>query len=1813
MKVKLQKILLIVFNKRSSTIGGFFGSSPSKLSFSDAKNLGVESVVGNAFEAALTSLGTPFSGKGGNNAAFDFLGGLGSSIASKLKAPDLAGNPTDAKRTLTTRNLKESATKKFLNQLAITFKTQYLPERQTSGKYKDQQLKNFYASKRKAGLSPKDFERGGFTGMKKADFEAAGFEQRVRGKWFPKTRKASGGSISGSDTVPALLTPGEYVVNKSAAQSIGYSNLSKMNQTGVSRFQDGGMVGLAGAGKGGARAFRGMGQAGIGQFAHENQGAARQMAKFAKTTVEAQAAMITYSRAVSSGKTATEALRQASLSANAAHMNSAKASNTLAKDSKQLDTTTKSYNQKLKGLLSTARSGIGSAAGAVRKTARQLDPIAGAAQSFVFAGAMAASLATQFSSLSDVQKQAITETVGFTTTIVGLGGTMAQIFTSMAAAGSAEVIASENVTNSKMKEAAVGNGLTTGLLSIAGAALITVSVLKYLSAAAQAAADAAFKQRDAILDQIAKGGTGIGAAQATMEGRIALAQKDLADDAILLGGAASVAGAALGAVVLQSTGAAAAMGSFAGPAGIAIGAIIGLGVGFAYYYTQVESVTDATQNQTSAIRDSINAIIGLSRSAYVFDRALSEIDEVNLTPQARLLRRQEKRKELQTSSAGADRARLSLQSSIGQHGLGVTPETFEREGRGDLADSFRLDQKVLEAEQKNLDTAIKSAREDLRAAEQLPGIFEEGSVNAGIYDQAIHNVVKSLGEQQESLDKAAFNQEKGAEAFARSAESEGGIDVTTREQEEIAAITKGRADQEKITNRAIHDTYNSQKQLEVTTDALAKSELAAARAADEFRKRADSIRDFGASLASLEGKLSDWGQSLDNSQAIINGTAQNFSKTVHGLDDLSIVKDVTKFNTDLKSVVVSLPKEMQAAGLQAVESLTATATLLTKGRKDVLEALGAGSQVGATPNVKENFEKFLDKAGIKGGFFENLDKTIRDDLLKNFGNLIGQGLTGAEFDELVKDIVEEAQQHQENFKRTNEYLNKDIQSRQKFLQIQQSLRDKSIAADQKLINSRLKTAELMAKARGKELSTQAKEGARIAAAQRALRGTDLVAGDSSGARALITRNNAERKRIRDTEERLTDAQVARDHELATETKQATAELARLADQGAHAADILGDLDRERAKQDAAIGILEGFVTGGRDSRRAMLKDAASVNMAIRTGTIQNQPEEQRGRTFAMLDQLKDIDLVQDQRFGAMSGADVKKFITLSDSVRFGLISQEQAFKAMIQSTKEEKLINSLDMLRKSVDKAAGDEAAIAKGAAIGGAPFAPPKKLGGMLRGRSHASGGIPVEAEGGEYVVSKKAVSKYGERNLNAVNNGTAAIHMRYGGKIDEDDLPGMLQPGGGKLGHGFGSAFPNIGISKPPTPSPNMFVGPSADPPAPHELDQSLEGRRARIAAKEQARREAAAKRRKEKGYTGLTRNTTGAGSNLSKDFNREEHEKSRQGARDRIAAKEESRRTEADERKANRAAESPKDKANRQRSNRLIRQGERQAQIEAGTAKGPGIEAKKRVEARGGISDPYWEHYDKVDQGKAGGTPASRAAERVKEGRGDITGATPAARAKQRVEHRGKVGGAAGGAAGGGKSRNQIMRQRQQAGGGGQVSQAMYNQQIMRQAGAGYGGGGGGMNPALQAASYQPQQQPPMRRNGLVGGANMQAASAAGGGMSIDPTALQGVLTQFVTDFSAELNNITQPIDAMAASLKGIAKSLSGLTMTHSFSGEIGMSVNIANKDAIIAAVSEGITPKIAQMIANAVNGNEVNTNDAKTYEGDIGNAGKYDNMA
>jgi len=71
----------------------------------------------------------------------------------------------------------------------------------------------------------------------------------------PKKKKATGGGIFGSGLSPVLLTPGEFVVNKSSARSIGYGKLGSMNKYatggkvgkgGVKRFFGGGMMGAGG-------------------------------------------------------------------------------------------------------------------------------------------------------------------------------------------------------------------------------------------------------------------------------------------------------------------------------------------------------------------------------------------------------------------------------------------------------------------------------------------------------------------------------------------------------------------------------------------------------------------------------------------------------------------------------------------------------------------------------------------------------------------------------------------------------------------------------------------------------------------------------------------------------------------------------------------------------------------------------------------------------------------------------------------------------------------------------------------------------------------------------------------------------------------------------------------------------------------------------------------------------------------------------------------------------------------------------------------------------------------------------------------------------------------------------------------------------------------------------------------------------------------------------------------------------------------------------------------------------------------------------
>ena len=59
---------------------------------------------------------------------------------------------------------------------------------------------------------------------------------------------------------------------------------------------------------------------------------------------------------------------------------------------------------------------------------------------------------------------------------------------------------------------------------------------------------------------------------------------------------------------------------------------------------------------------------------------------------------------------------------------------------------------------------------------------------------------------------------------------------------------------------------------------------------------------------------------------------------------------------------------------------------------------------------------------------------------------------------------------------------------------------------------------------------------------------------------------------------------------------------------------------------------------------------------------------------------------------------------------------------------------------------------------------------GGRLKGLSHAKGGIPIEVEGGEYIIKKSSVNKETEPILEEINK-TGKLRYRCGGKVPHVD----------------------------------------------------------------------------------------------------------------------------------------------------------------------------------------------------------------------------------------------------------------------------------------------------------------------------------------------------------------------------------------------------------------------------------------------------------
>jgi hypothetical protein len=177
-------------------------------------------VEGNIFEAFITGLSDqPFDEKrDAANATFDYPLGLGSA------APVFGMDGTrmaDAKRTFNEDSL-QSLSKKGVNTILDAFKAQVATKIKASRRGGD-----------KGELERRDAAI--------AKGERLDLKNKFRGVQTPAKRAMGSTGPEGPDTVPALLTPGEFVINKKSAQNIGYGKLGKMNK--IAKFNKGGSVG----------------------------------------------------------------------------------------------------------------------------------------------------------------------------------------------------------------------------------------------------------------------------------------------------------------------------------------------------------------------------------------------------------------------------------------------------------------------------------------------------------------------------------------------------------------------------------------------------------------------------------------------------------------------------------------------------------------------------------------------------------------------------------------------------------------------------------------------------------------------------------------------------------------------------------------------------------------------------------------------------------------------------------------------------------------------------------------------------------------------------------------------------------------------------------------------------------------------------------------------------------------------------------------------------------------------------------------------------------------------------------------------------------------------------------------------------------------------------------------------------------------------------------------------------------------------------------------------------------------------------------
>ena len=1217
------------------------------------------------------------------------------------------------------------------------------------------------------------------------------------------------------DTVPAMLTPGEYVINKSSAQSIGYGNLNKMNKSGVAHFNTGGPVMMAGGGfipnAGQYQSLTGVGNRGAmgsATLGPTMQAYEAQLKSATPILTQVKGAFQKLGTALTPSSSTIQRLGSVAL----------KSINPFSVMDKRLNVASQTLNlvnkgaQKLGLASQTASTQIqtagnkyaafapkgpaptGGAAGgggvvAARGGGGGGGGMAGLGNAAMMMAFMAP-MAVEATNFSEATKKA-------TSQAAMLGGMLGMILVPMAAqidAKIAETAASMAAAQADTAEAA-GSAAALGpftLLAIAITAVI--AVLAYFQAQASEAAKAAAEMAAKETERVSESG-------GTFDRQGVTSQLEGFVDAQAQGELLSFGNAAKVAFDLTPLGSAVDSVSK-----LMDGDITGSLMSLVGVFNPFARVTSVAQGQM----EKYNEVLKQKAAIESFVDASADTAETLGNYRAAI----KKAEQMQLKGMDAVDANIDATAGLisGQTKADASVAKYEQKMK-ELADQNVFSGEEFEAAR----DALQNSREELAkanfeaAAKTREGLStmistmrESGKTFNEIFADPRYKT--QLDQLQATLKKGFEKEMIATGQFREEAMAQQGLgnrtfdslsqaekDMVEEQRQQIASIKaaeqarQARVEQDKQTKEAAKAEMKRAAELK----ALKLAELELIRV-ERARTQALNKAKRGFELANVA-----MGQ-IDSAVKSFSGSIQDAKVNVGGL--IATLKDGFS------------PEAFAAAKQVSPEIAESIRRGLTKNKRlegalDQLIKIGAGENLSRTQREEAFASVGIDLSGVSD--------EIRTKLLALFDD----GFTAEDIEGATEILGAEVGQQVE-------LLKKLAKAQGDYVNVLSAIGDavrknkKEIVDAYKFeVDVRHKGIDRILKATGQEMTVRmarARTNEKAAAAA-GVRGPVNVAGLSARANIANARVN-QIQQVRNAAGPVvgTDA-IKRDQEMANAQKLLQDEVTRtkdalkiLADRSDEAAAVMGEIEKEKGMRETMQGAIKDFTFATNEQRQGMNQEFMALQRVLQTGNLNAIPDKFRAAVGKLLDQFKDVPI-----FGGMTGGDVSKNLQIRQmEQQFRMMSggrqgvPPQLVKAIFTATtKEEKLINDLRQINKEEADAAAalrkieeqeaqtqmqalmamktaaegllqwlktntnvavEEADNAGGAARGG--FVPVRgfaKGGNVFKPRGTDT--VPAMLTPGEFVIRKSAVDKIGVGALSALNNGNVStVYKAAGGEID-------------------------------------------------------------------------------------------------------------------------------------------------------------------------------------------------------------------------------------------------------------------------------------------------------------------------------------------------------------------------------------------------------------------------------------------------------------